>query len=106
MRSLERKGNVFLFGKQIGEIEQNKEGFTFRYLGDYQGIAISLSLPVEKREFYSKELFPYFVSLVPEGWLKDRYSKIQQIDERDLFGLLLGNGENMLGAVQIYEVKK
>ncbi|WP_338564930.1 hypothetical protein [Erwinia sp. E_sp_W01_6] len=33
--------------------------------------------------------------------VKKRYSRLQKLDEQDLFGLLLQNGENLLGAVQL-----
>lgn len=96
-----KQAEVLLFGQKIGELYQTAKGFSFAYLPDYQGIPLSLSLPVEKREFFSESLFPYFASLIPEGWLKAKYVELQKIDEQDIFGLLLNNGENLLGAVQI-----
>lgn len=96
-----RKADVLLYGDKIGQLWQDQAGFHFAYLPDYQGIPLSLSLPVEKQEFFSESLFPYFASLIPEGWLKAKYAKLQKIDEPDKFGLLLNNGENLLGAVQI-----
>lgn len=102
MQLLTRVGKVFLYGKPIGILSQDSDGFHFYYDLDYVGIPLSLSLPLEKREFHAKTLFPYFASLVPEGWLKKTYSTLQKTDEDDLFGLLLNNGENMLGAIQIF----
>lgn len=96
-----RKADVCLFGDVIGELRQEPSGFYFAYLPHYQGIPLSLSLPIEQREFYSENLFPYFIGLVPEGWLKEKYAEVQKIDPCDLFGLLLNNGKNLIGAVQV-----
>lgn len=105
MHALKRIGNVYLYEELIGQLVQDSQGFHFYYDENYQGISISLSLPISQRAFHSEQLFPYFASLVPEGWLKERYSTLQKIDENDLFGLLLNNGKNLLGATQIFEVK-
>ncbi|WP_275955810.1 HipA N-terminal domain-containing protein, partial [Pantoea agglomerans] len=40
----------------------------------------------------------FFKGLAPEGWLRKRYSEIQKIDDKDLFGLLMENGNDLLGA--------
>lgn len=96
-----RKADVLLFGQKIGELCQTSSGFSFAYLPDYCGMPLSLSLPVEQRTFFSETLFPYFASLAPEGWLRAKYAALQKIDEQDEFGLLLNNGENLIGAVQI-----
>ncbi|MDD0824217.1 HipA N-terminal domain-containing protein [Mannheimia sp. AT1] len=96
-----RKADVLLYGEKIGELSQDGEIFRFAYLPDYQGVPLSLSLPVKQREFVTQQFFPYFASLVPEGWLKAKYADLQKIDNRDLFSLLLNNGDNLIGAVQI-----
>ena len=106
MRDLVRSGKVFLYGEFIGLLREDHRGFHFAYNPDYQGIPLSLSFPIEKSPFYSDTLFPYFASLVPEGWLKHKYAFHQRIDESDMFRFLLNNGENMLGAVQIQEEKQ
>lgn len=95
------QADVLLFEQKIGELSRTSAGFSFAYLPDYHGMPLSLSLPVEQGTFVSEQLFPYFASLVPEGWLKAKYAELQKIDEQDLFRLLLNNGENLLGAVQI-----
>ena len=73
--------------------------------GYYAKISTAFILPIiriiEGFHFHSDILFPYFASLIPEGWLKKKYATYQQIDEHDLFRFLMNNGENMLGAVQI-----
>lgn len=96
-----RQVTVYLHQQAVGYLSQDAQGYHFRYLPDYQGMPISLSLPVAQRSFFSTELFPYFASLAPEGWLKQRFGEIQKIDEQDLFGILLQNGENLIGAIKL-----
>ena len=92
---------VYFFEQRAGLLCKAENGYTFEYHDDYLGPAISLSLPVAQKYFESGTLFPYFKSLVPEGWLLKQYSKAQRIDERDLFSMLIKNGEDLLGAVTI-----
>ncbi|WP_150539058.1 HipA N-terminal domain-containing protein [Actinobacillus vicugnae] len=101
MRSIKRSAKVFLYDEPVGQIYQDERGFHFFYFKNYVGIPLSLSLPVAQQSFHSEQLFPYFASLIPEGWLKAKYSVLQKIDEQDQFGILLNNGENMLGAITI-----
>lgn len=96
-----RQVSVFLYGKRIGYLRQDEQGFTFEYVEGYYGVPLSLSFPVSQRVFHSEILFPYFASLAPEGWLKRRFSELQKIDENDLFGILIQNGDNLLGAVTL-----
>lgn len=92
---------VYLHNIQVGNLVQTDRGFEFSYLPDYTGHAISLSLPVDIRHHFSSSLHPFFKGLAPEGWLKKRYSEIQKIDEKDLLGILIANGNDLLGAVTL-----
>ncbi|MEI8634404.1 HipA N-terminal domain-containing protein [Vibrio sp. PP-XX7] len=98
---MDRRVKVLLYGKFCGVLSQNEQGFTFEYEPDYKGRSLSLSMPIEERRFDSKVLHPFFLSLAPEGWLKKRYAELQKIDENDPLGMLMSNGENLLGAVQL-----
>jgi serine/threonine-protein kinase HipA len=96
-----RRVKVLLYGEVVGHLSQDEQGYLFEYLPGYMGPALSLSLPVAQGAFRREKLHPYFASLAPEGWLKKRYSQLQQLDEHDLFGILIHNGKNLIGAVQI-----
>lgn len=98
---MRRRVTVWLYDRPVGVLSQDDNGYLFEYSDDYSGQALSLSLPVEQRSFPRATLHPFFASLAPEGWLKRRYSQLQKIDERDLLGLLINNGENLLGAVRL-----
>ena len=99
-----RKVIVFCYGKQAGILRENNDEYVFTYDDEYRGKPISLSLPLSKKTFPSKGLHPFFKTLAPEGWLKKRYSELQHIDERDLFGFLIRNGSDLLGAITFLEV--
>ncbi|EGQ8013285.1 type II toxin-antitoxin system HipA family toxin [Vibrio cholerae] len=98
---MDRKVKVLLYGKFCGILSQDDRGFTFEYDQSYKGRSLSLSMPITVGTFTSSELHPFFQSLAPEGWLKKRYSELQKIDENDPLGMLLSNGQNLLGAVQL-----
>lgn len=97
---MQRRVNVFLYGENVGELQQNDDGFLFTYRQGYSGPALSVSLPVANGSFHHGTLHPYFASLAPEGWLNKRYSQLQHRDEADLLGMLIDNGENLIGAVR------
>lgn len=99
-----RKIEVWLYNKPVGTLSEDKKGFVFCYLTSYTGCAISLSMPVRPEPYLSEELHPFFKGLAPEGWLRKRYSEIQKIDDKDLFGLLMQNGNDLLGAVVLKEI--
>ncbi|MCG3734345.1 HipA N-terminal domain-containing protein [Vibrio cincinnatiensis] len=103
---MDRKVKVLLYGKFCGVLSQNEQGFLFEYEPGYRGRSLSLSMPVADGPFESKELHPFFLSLAPEGWLKKRYSELQKIDENDPLGMLLSNGKNLLGAVQLLRLEE
>ncbi len=103
---MDRKIKVSLYGEFCGVLTQDSSGYTFEYNQNYKGPNLSLSLPVKKKRFHSEELHPFFQSLAPEGWLKKRYSELQKLDEKDTLGMLLSNGQNLLGAVKIERLEQ
>nr|WP_314427045.1 HipA N-terminal domain-containing protein [uncultured Erwinia sp.] len=103
---MRRRLTIWLYDDPVGTLSQNDDGYLFEYNPDYTGQALSLSLPVQQGRFPSAALHPFFASLAPEGWLKRRYSQLQKIDEHDLLGMLLHNGENLIGAVKLTAEEK
>ena len=99
-----RQVNVFFYGKMCGVLSENGSTYTFIYDNDYRGKSLSLSMPVTQKIHVHEGLPPFFKGLAPEGWLRRRYSEIQRIDERDLFGFLIRNNKDLLGAVTFEEI--
>nr|VVV06705.1 hypothetical protein AW0309160_04199 [Aliivibrio wodanis] len=98
---MDRKVNVYLYKQLAGILTQKDNCFTFTYSESYRGKPLSLSFPLKEKSFTEECLHPFFSSLAPEGWLKKRYSEIQKIDENDTLGMLIQNGNNLIGAVRL-----
>ena len=96
---------VFYRDKRAGELRKTDAGFEFAYDGAYlsspEALPISLSLPLRAEKYESKMLFPFFVGLLPEGWLLDLICASAKIDKNDKFGLLLHTGQDPIGAVSV-----
>ncbi len=96
-----RTVNIYMYDELAGVLVEKDNEYIFSYDKNYKGKPISLSMPINVQSHTSKELHPFFKSLAPEGWLKKRFSEIQQIDERDSLGFLIENGNDLLGAISI-----
>lgn len=102
---MDREIEVWLYDEAAGILSELENKYEFSYFTGYAGPALSISMPVRTEPYISQDLHPFFKGLAPEGWLRKRYSEIQKIDSRDLFGLLMHNGDDLLGAIVIKERK-
>ena len=93
-----------MYDELAGVLVENDNEYVFSYDNNYKGKPISLSMPVNVKIHTSKQLHPFFNILAPEGWLKKRFSEIQQIDERDSLGFLIENGNDLLGAISMKKI--
>ena len=63
---------------------------------------ISVNLPKRKEPFHSKGMFPYFSSILPEGYNRNLLCKYYKIDEMDDFSLLeLYSGKDFIGSIGV-----
>lgn len=105
-----RSAKVLYKGEFSGILEQDDDGsFNFQYnvawLQDNSKPSISLTLPKTQKEFFSKELFPFFYHLLPEGVNKRMVCKTYKIDESDAFGILLNTAKtDAIGAITIERI--
>ncbi len=103
----ERTANVYIGSILAGKLSESKDGFAFRYLRDYlerpDATAVSLTLPLSERPYQSKNFFPFFKGLIPEGWLFDLNARALKIDPHDEFGMLLHTGRDCIGAVTVID---
>ena len=104
-----RKAIVNFKGIPSGIIEENENGFVFRYDDDYfqdsTQRTISLTLPKTQQTYYHPSLFPVFYNMFPEGFNKDRLCRFLKIDEDDFFGLLLAAAQyETIGAITVSPV--
>ena len=103
---MDRIAHVFYNGYRAGTLTQTEERqYRFQYDSDYlaYGAPLAFRLPLQREEFRSDTLFPFFENLASEGWLKHIQSSQQKIDERDTFSLLIHNGDDLIGAVTLKE---
>ena len=101
-----RKAIVNFKGIPAGILEENKNGFVFRYDDVYfhnpTQKAISLTFPKTQQTYYHPSLFPVFFNMLPEGTNKGMLCRVLRIDENDFFGLLLATAQyDTIGAITI-----
>jgi len=102
----DKRGVVYHRNFKAGILEKTEGGFRFYYLPEYlsspDAEAVSLTLPLRAEPYESKKLFPYFMGLIPEGWLLDLTSRTLKIDPDNAFDLLLRCCKDCIGATGIY----
>ena len=105
MTFLMRKAKVFYNKVFAGTLEESDSGYIFtydeNYLNQKNAAPVSLTLPLRREAYLSKELFPFFEGLIPEGWLFELNSRLLKIDSKDDFGMLLATGMDCIGAVSV-----
>lgn len=102
-----RKGIVQVRGREAGTLEEQGNGYLFRYREDYltdpDAPAVSLTLPKSRPVHESAVLFPFFFGLLAEGNLKAEQCRRLKLDEDDAFGRLLATaGSDTIGAVTVH----
>jgi serine/threonine-protein kinase HipA len=105
MKSKRNKGIVYLWDKKAGLLERTERGYRFTYYQEYlsekDAQPVSLTLPLREEPFESESLFPFFLGLIPEGWLLDITSRTLKIDPENSFDILLATGGDCIGAVTV-----
>ncbi len=99
-----RKADVFYDNELAGYLTESPDGYTFQYDLAFlkKNIPLSVSLPPRPQPYHSKELFPFFKGLLPEGWYLNIVSTTQKIDSKDYFGMLTGTASvDTIGAVTV-----
>lgn len=101
-----RRAVVYFQDLIAGYLTDNDEFFEFVYDESYlkHGFPISVTLPLQKEPFISKNLHPFFDGLIVEGWLLQTVEKNWKIDPNDRMSLLLLTGRDTIGAVSVVEV--
>lgn len=102
-----RRADVFMQGKHAGVLEEIEKGklYRFIYSDDYNGLPVSLTMPVRKRTFDFDRFPPFFDGLLPEGVLLEALLKRRKIDRHDYFSQILAVGEDLVGAVTVKEAQ-
>ena len=101
-----RQGKVYYNENLAGIITETDDGeYHFAYEEDFvekfPNKFLSFSMPVSKKVYKEKRLFPFFEGLIPEGWLLEIASGSWKINKNDRMGLLLACCQNCIGAVSV-----
>lgn len=105
-----RQAKVFYKDMEAGLLTQLDDGaFVFRYsdtwMVDDGKPSISLTLPKSNKEYHSKNLFPFFFNMLPEGSNKQVLCHYNRIDSDDYFGQLLAVAKfDSIGAVRVLKI--
>ena len=101
-----KRGKVYYQDQLAGIITETDEGeYVFQYNDEYVNAHpdefITFTMPVTRKPYRDKRLFPFFEGLIPEGWLLDIASKNWKINLNDRMSLLLACCQNCIGAVRV-----
>jgi serine/threonine-protein kinase HipA len=99
---MNRKLNVFLCGEKVGVLSENDLlQLSFQYDNENDSL-LSVSLPLEKKEFSHAEAFPFFENLTPEGEAFETLTQ-DHVSGNQTFSILDRFGGDCAGAVAFYE---
>lgn len=105
MEKKSNKADVYLGNRKAGLLERTDKGYRFSYYPEYlssqDAQPISLSFPLTEKAYENKALFPFFLGLIPEGWLLDLTSRTLKIDPENAFDILLATCGDCIGAVKV-----
>lgn len=101
-----RKAEVYLHDRKAGNLVEEKKNsrYRFGYHSEYDGPPISVTMPVEQREYEFDRFPPFFEGLLPEGVNLEMLLRTRKIDRDDPFSQLMAVGEDTVGAVTVREV--
>jgi len=108
MAKKRNKADVYLGDKKAGLLERTNKGYRFTYYRSYlsskDAQPISLGFPMTEKAHESESLFPFFLGLIPEGWLLDIMSRTLKIDPENAFDILLATCGDCIGAVTVIPI--
>ncbi|WP_242204216.1 HipA N-terminal domain-containing protein [Aestuariivivens insulae] len=97
-----RKAVVMVHGHRAGVLtEVSPSEYTFEYDDNYDGAAISLTMPTNHKTYGYNSFPPFFEGLLPEGVMLEGLLKIAKIDKNDYFSQLIATGSDLVGAVTV-----
>lgn len=101
-----RTAKVFAGTTEAGLLKElvPAKKYIFEYFDDYQGLPVSLTLPVSNKIFEFDYFPPFFEGLLPEGHQLEGLLVYAKINRDDLFSQLMMIGRDTVGAVTVMEV--
>ena len=101
-----RKAEIYVDGQLAGLLtEWSGTHYVFEYSSGYQGLPVSLTMPVEQKKYDYNQFPPFFDGLLPEGIMLSMLLKQAKLDSHDYLGQLILVGEDLVGNVTVRESK-
>ncbi len=93
-----------------GKLWRDESGYHFEYADEFlinpQTFAISVNMPKSQKRFDSKRLFPFFQSILSEGYNREMQCKTLGIDPNDDWSLLINTcKKDTIGAITIEKIE-
>ena len=99
-----RHAKVYMQGIYAGMLtEERRDTYIFAYTPDYDGLPISLTMPVQPTPYWFDTFPAFFDGLLPEGAMLEGLLRQRKIDRRDYFSQLVSVGGDLVGAVTVEE---
>ncbi len=100
-----RKAKVYNFGEYAGDLLEIEKGKNYKFIYDeeYNGAPISLTMPLENKEYTFDQFPPFFEGLLPEGMQLEALVRQTKTDRNDFFSLLMITGKDLVGSVTVEE---
>lgn len=94
---------VLLEGNVAGTLAQDDSGqLSFNYAKDYNGVPLSLSMPIRNEAYGDKQMRPYLFGLLPDSEdVRKALAAEFEVSARNPFALLQHIGLDCPGAVQV-----
>jgi serine/threonine-protein kinase HipA len=102
-----RKAKVYVNNVLAGSLIEKdfSSGYLFHYEENYRGEPVSLTLPLTQTNYEFASFPPFFDGLLPEGSQLQALLKQEKLDSTDYFGQLVTVGNDLVGAVTVFEQK-
>ena len=97
-----RKAAIFINDDKVGTLTELKDQhYEFCYNANYQGAAVSLTMPIQQQCYQFQQFPAFFEGLLPEGIILEALLRKYKLDRQDYFGQLLEVGEDLVGAISV-----
>ena len=97
-----KSADIYQEGEFAGTLKETSEGWTFQYDENYNGLPVSLTLPIQSEPYFFSDFPPVFEGLLPEGVMLDALLRRLKIDKDDYFPQLLAVGSDLVGSITVY----
>lgn len=100
--NVRRRAEVYQGGALAGTLEEvSPQGWRFCYLEDYEGIPVSLTMPVRSEPYIFDDFPPVFDGVLPEGPQLEALLRQHKIDRSDAFTQLVTVGADLVGSLSV-----